>query len=692
MLQDVINLQNDAVNKMLDLVGDKEEIVFKSPTGSGKTYMMASFMNKLLTEDDDVVFFVSSLSKGDLSKQNYQKFISYQRFTKLKPYLISSETAGEDSLFIPLEYNVYVLPRDLYKDGSKLKQGAMQKFLYNMTSMIPLGKGKKIYLIKDECHIATNNLDSLKEKYFSKVINFSATPNLRRGQVPDVEITEAEAERAKLIKHVEYQPLDESLDDALRKYLDVREQYRNSFGINPCMIIQISNKNNAETDLKTIFASLEKPLFHGLKWMLIVDKEKDCDTNDFFKAKKLPVSKWKEYAKSETAAIDIIIFKMVITEGWDIPRACMLYQMRDTQSTQLDEQVLGRVRRNPKLETFETLTDDAKSLATTAFVWGLKASGHKIIRQVSLFDRDKDCSVRQEFKLKTTKIKSVKDVDAIDYESIIANRNVAATPSSIFNLYRRYEKSTPEVKELCDEYSDSYAKWFGFMECETAIREECTRKICDYEESMVLRSDEEGNEIESTFPLVSYYEENGYFKRITNWVWQRTDGEEEFSFDSKAEKEFAELLIELIAEDAPNGNGRAIKRIPNTGSGSGVPAKYALGKNYLTDSEIIYEYYLKGIHKSYPDFVMKDWKDRIHIIEVKSVNESNTLSINADDYMEKVKALRDAYMHASRLVDYYFYIPIMQGNSFIIYSYFSGNEKLIDVRHFKNFIMGCEEL
>ena len=110
MLQDVINLQNDAVNKMLDLVGDKEEIVFKSPTGSGKTYMMASFMNKLLTEDDDVVFFVSSLSKGDLSKQNYQKFISYQRFTKLKPYLISSETAGEDSLFIPLEYNVYVLP------------------------------------------------------------------------------------------------------------------------------------------------------------------------------------------------------------------------------------------------------------------------------------------------------------------------------------------------------------------------------------------------------------------------------------------------------------------------------------------------------------------------------------------------------------------------------------------------------
>ena len=83
--------------------------------------------------------------------------------------------------------------------------------------------------------------------------------------------------------------------------------------------------------------------------MLIVDKDKNCDTNDVFKAKKMPVNKWKDYAKSNTSTIDVIIFKMVISEGWDIPRACMLYQVRDTQSKQLDEQVMGRVRRNPRL-------------------------------------------------------------------------------------------------------------------------------------------------------------------------------------------------------------------------------------------------------------------------------------------------------------------------------------------------------
>jgi type III restriction enzyme len=45
--------------------------------------------------------------------------------------------------------------------------------------------------------------------------------------------------------------------------------------------------------------------------MLIVDKEKECETNDVFKAKKMPVAKWKDYAKTSTATIDVIIFKMV---------------------------------------------------------------------------------------------------------------------------------------------------------------------------------------------------------------------------------------------------------------------------------------------------------------------------------------------------------------------------------------------
>ena len=119
---------------------------------------------------------VASNNHIDLSwKQNYEKFVEYSdnhSFGNLKPYLITSETSGENRLYIPTDYNVYILPRDLYKDKSKLKQGALPDFLRAITIMKPLGLGKKIYVIKDECHIATSNLDSLADDYFERIFNY----------------------------------------------------------------------------------------------------------------------------------------------------------------------------------------------------------------------------------------------------------------------------------------------------------------------------------------------------------------------------------------------------------------------------------------------------------------------------------------------------------------------------------------
>ena len=133
--------------------------------------------------------------------------------------------------------------------------------------------------------------------------------------------------------------------------------------MNPCLIIQISNKDKAEQEWTNIESILTKTEHQHLKWMSIVDKKEKCKTND--KLGKLPVAKWKDYAKENASTIDVIVFKMVISEGWDIPRACMLYQVRDTQSKQLDEQVMGRVRRNPRLLDFEQLSKEAQELAMT---------------------------------------------------------------------------------------------------------------------------------------------------------------------------------------------------------------------------------------------------------------------------------------------------------------------------------------
>ena len=218
MLQEAKDLQNSAVERLIEVVNNREVSFFKAPTGSGKTHMMAHFMNCVISDNPDVVFVVSSLSKGDLARQNYNNFEKYSsyEFSNLNPYLINSESSQEERIVIDLDYNVYVLPRDLYKEKSKLKEsGAFVFFLEELKS-----RNKSIYLIKDECHIATGNLDSISS-FFDRVINFSATPNLARNQVPDVVIDESEAVNAKLIKSVRYMDyLDEfdnekSLDEAL---------------------------------------------------------------------------------------------------------------------------------------------------------------------------------------------------------------------------------------------------------------------------------------------------------------------------------------------------------------------------------------------------------------------------------------------------------------------------------------------
>ena len=66
MLIEARELQDRAVRQLLQVVKDRtaqgiKEITFKAPTGSGKTFMMADFCNRILNEQDDVIFLISSL-------------------------------------------------------------------------------------------------------------------------------------------------------------------------------------------------------------------------------------------------------------------------------------------------------------------------------------------------------------------------------------------------------------------------------------------------------------------------------------------------------------------------------------------------------------------------------------------------------------------------------------------------------
>lgn len=662
MLQEAKDLQKSAVSRLVQLLANgKKEITFKAPTGSGKTYMMADFMNRILAVKQNAVFIVSTLSKSNLAQQNYesfQKLAENGTFANINPFLINSDSSGEGSLYIPTDYNVYVLPRDLYKDSSKLKkEGTFLNFLKSLTGDTFMKQADKtVYLIKDECHIATSNLDELKE-YFVQIINFSATPKLSRKQEPDVEISNTDAENVKLIKSVEQCNETDSLNTALEKFEKIRKDYINLLEVNPCFIIQISNKDKAEEELKTnIMPALEN--HQDLKWVYINDKGGETNDNGL---KKLPVTKWKDYMKGKESTISVIIFKMVISEGWDIPRACMLYQIRDSKSKQLDEQVMGRVRRNPRLLDFEILSEEAKHLACTAWIWGIIPKDEHLPKQINLFA---DYEIEKKFRIKPVKLQNVSSAKKHDMEEFLNNlKDDNLTHPSIFDSYQRLLKQDNEIQNFCYDYADNFKKWSLFTENLSAIKSSYEKYICDYEKSMIVCDD-------VGFPAESCFIENANNLTLDDWIWCRKDRETDFSFDSEAEKRWAELLKDIRS----NSIGTATKNENALFEDS----RFLWGKNFPLNSEIKYEYYLDGVHSSYPDFVMKDKNGQIHIFEVKSVNKSSSINIDEEEYKNKVNALKACYKEASKKTGHIFYFPILDKSTWKITRYRDGEETTLD--------------
>ncbi len=690
MLREVIQLQERAVSQLVDkLNGGKRIITFKSPTGSGKTYMMADLMDRILQSSDNLVFLVSTLSKGELAKQNYEKFCQYReqgRFANLDPYLINTERSGEEDVHIPVGHNVYVLPRDLYSKNGLLMQGPMEKFLFSIKYKDGgLTLNKQIILIKDECHQATSNIDEKIADQCIKTLNISATPNLSRGQVPDVEITNDEAVAAHLIKDVVLGDEDDTLEDAIKKFQEIKVDYRNLLGVNPCLIIQISNTDKGSDEWsKTIYPLLQKTDYQSLKWIYIVNQDKDCKTND--EIGKLPVSKWTDYAKLDSSGIDIIIFKMKITEGWDIPRACMLYQIRDTQSKQLDEQVMGRVRRNPRLKDFERLEPKAQQLATTAWVWGILPEDMKKVFEVKR--ADENGVIDTEISLKTVVLKELTDKEDFDYISYLDGCKQPIVHDSIFVLNQKLQRVDEGLRKICYEYSDGdIQKWYKFVENLDGLNKLYNKYVCDYNKSMEIAKDPEtGEEMRVSFPLYSRYADNGNYKRIDDWVWKRKDGQKRFSFDSDAEKEWAEFLTGCKDDIKKVVVSKETERSLGDEFEKAKEYRVLWGKNYPFNSGIRYEYYMNGIHSSYPDFIMKDKSGGIHIFEVKSVNKSSALNIDTDEYEDKVRALKECYKYCSKLTGYNFYLPILKDDNWDIIRFVQGNEDTISEDEFVEWI------
>lgn len=632
------------------------------------------------------------MSKANLAQQNYDKFNEYLELglvQHLNPHLISSETSCESALYIPSVNNVYVLPQALYKAKSKLKgQQAFLKLLLEIKN-----HGRVLYLIKDESHVATNNLDELKS-FFTKIINISATPKKK----PDVEISEQDAVNACLIKRVQYCSSADYGDDdfsvdslqykELLKALDYlkecKKDYLEKSNINPCLIIQISNKDLGEKQFNVIERALGLSEYKDLKWVGYAKDPKVCQTND--QMIKTSPQKWEKYCKPNDSTIDVIIFKMAITEGWDIPRANMLFQIRDSKSKQLDVQVLGRVRRNPRIMDFEKITDEKeRRLFTTAYVWGIKDNSSEqksvdVTLKGSVPDGNRiKNEIQEEIKVKITKLANLNGTQSnFDIDTFLKEKQAPESCKSIFELYNELTKSSNRIQVECkrymfSSYDDEYSKFFGFVNNLSEIKSKVKTILSSDSSSIEVVKNSLGKDLEVSLPYNSlYFQNKKYSLQDVKGVWNNGSDMREFTFDSDSEKKWLYKMLQDFS----------IKKI----SLDEEKDILLVGKNYLQNSEIKYEYYADGSHFSYPDFVLKDKYDRIFLFEVKSMNISSSLQIDTKVYQEKVEILKDLYSKVSSKVEHYFCLPILNGKSWTVHCYYKGVHYELKEDQFKNVV------
>ncbi|MDY2584022.1 DEAD/DEAH box helicase [Helicobacter sp.] len=596
MTQAALELQQNAVQSLLYLAKqNQKDITLKAPTGSGKTRMMAAFMNAMLDFNPKVVFLVSTLSKGKLATQNYESFVELANaciYPKLKPFYISSGAENskntEYSLDIDTNANVYVLPTNQFTKSSRIyKERTLLKFLQNIKE-----SGKKIILIRDEAHIATNKLENELQEYFTQILHFSATP---KNDKFDVEIKESEAVEAGLIKSVEWcgdseRDLQEDLTEALEKFKELREVYAKQ-GINPCFIVQISNEGKAENELEIIKKVVEEM---GLRWVCFVEKEKGYETNtrlDKVKNKAL----WQKYVKENSSFIDVVIFKMVITEGFDMPRACMLYQVRDSKSSSLDMQVIGRVRRNPMLKEFERLDSKTQEVFSKAYIYGIKPKengrkkvwlkGEKQIYDDKSLYQEQTNEIIKEFRpFYATMYKEVPK-EHIDIESCISPLQEYEFKKSIFQAYREIQQCDDKVREKYAEYVREFRDFYSFSANLDSIKNKVKSVVENYDEYL------ESQCVEIREDVYSFYEESEFNTESESWIWRNDNSDnDEFGLDSQAEKEWCKVLRNLAKTYAKSIeiNGEKI---------------YLFGKNFIEKSNIKYEYYDERKRVSYPDFI-----------------------------------------------------------------------------------------
>ena len=354
--------------------------VLKAPTGSGKTIMVADFLDQLANESASPNRYAFLwVSSHDLHKQSHDKLADYLCDSRYKlSYLDDvqgNELAENEIVFINWE-SLTKKNREGECINTYMREQESDRTLTNFVANTK-ANGKDIILIVDESHHhywSRQTQDFIQQIVAPKLIlEVSATPkiipsadDITHGEsgyesVPFENVIAAGMIKANvtineaLDKNTELLGAGDELilDAAIAKQQQLQDRLAGQGNpYRPLMLVQLPSESasmSALDESKKEFVSA-----------YLSDKY-DITTQNGRLAIWLSGDKQNQERISEPdSSVDVLIFKQAIALGWDCPRAQVLVMFRDIKSTTFEIQTVGRIMRMPEAKHYgDTLLDRA---------------------------------------------------------------------------------------------------------------------------------------------------------------------------------------------------------------------------------------------------------------------------------------------------------------------------------------------
>ena len=362
---------NELKRKVVDMLNqeeDRQKLVFKAPTGSGKTVMTSALLDELTRELPDSgecaytrVAWVW-IAPNKLHQQSYRSMRNFFSETRsLRPVMFDECDHLEglkpgDVLFLNWE--------SINKDNALLiRDNEQNRTLFELLRSTRIKQHTPIVVIIDEEHMFGGQ-NAVKSEKLLKSINpkielrISATPVTPSFQVVEVRRNEVVAEEM-IKKGVQLNPNIHSSQEqqtltvnqrllvkALKKRKELAKAYA-QYGINPLLLIQLPNDTSDKLSVNDKTFAEEMQVYLREMCDITVENGKLAVWLSNDKSPNLDTITKKD------DICEVLLFKQAIALGWDCPRAAVLLIFREIKSITFTTQTVGRILRMPSQRFYQ---------------------------------------------------------------------------------------------------------------------------------------------------------------------------------------------------------------------------------------------------------------------------------------------------------------------------------------------------